>query len=175
MKTSNSVRALVTGASGAIGKAISLGLARAGFEIILVCRNKARGSQFTSEIKNSIPEARVSLELCDLSSPKSIFEMAERWPGKLGILVNNAAQCPRAREVTSEGYERQFATNILAYAAMSEAFENSLVEGSRIINVASYWAGGLDLTDLQFQKRRYNNDSAYRQSKQENRMLPSAY
>jgi NAD(P)-dependent dehydrogenase (short-subunit alcohol dehydrogenase family) len=40
-----------------------------------------------------------------------------------------------------------------------------------VVNVASYWAGDLDLDDLQFTRRRYNNNEAYRQSKQANRML----
>jgi NAD(P)-dependent dehydrogenase (short-subunit alcohol dehydrogenase family) len=41
--------------------------------------------------------------------------------------------------------------------------------------VASYWAGGLDLDDLQFRRRRYDNDAAYRQSKQADRMLTAAF
>ena len=46
---------------------------------------------------------------------------------------------------------------------------------SRIVNVASYWAGGLDLSDLEFRHRHYDNDTAYRQSKQANRMLTTAF
>jgi NAD(P)-dependent dehydrogenase (short-subunit alcohol dehydrogenase family) len=46
---------------------------------------------------------------------------------------------------------------------------------ARIINVASYWAGDLDLTDLEFKKRRYSNGTAYRQAKQANRMLTVAF
>jgi len=43
------------------------------------------------------------------------------------------------------------------------------------VNVASYWAGDLDLDDLQFKQRDYNNDTAYRQSKQADRMLTVAF
>ena len=46
---------------------------------------------------------------------------------------------------------------------------------ARIVNVASYWAGGLDLDDLEFKSRTYNNDAAYRQAKQANRMLSVAF
>jgi len=46
---------------------------------------------------------------------------------------------------------------------------------SRIINVASYWAGDMDIKDLEFVQRRYNNNSAYRQSKQADRMLTRAF
>jgi len=49
------------------------------------------------------------------------------------------------------------------------------VEDARIVNVASSWAGGLDISDLEFIKRKYDNDSSYRQSKQANRMLTVAF
>ncbi len=43
------------------------------------------------------------------------------------------------------------------------------------MNVASYWAGDLDLDDLEFKRRAYDNNTAYRQSKQANRMLTVAF
>jgi retinol dehydrogenase-13 len=42
------------------------------------------------------------------------------------------------------------------------------------VNVASYWAGDLELDDLEFRRRPYDNHAAYRQSKQANRMLTVA-
>lgn len=42
---------------------------------------------------------------------------------------------------------------------------------SRIINVASHFAGGLDIDDINFDKRNYNETLAYKQTKQANRML----
>jgi retinol dehydrogenase-13 len=46
---------------------------------------------------------------------------------------------------------------------------------SRVVNVASYWAGDLDLADLEFKRRRYDNNQAYRQSKQADRMLTVSF
>ena len=42
---------------------------------------------------------------------------------------------------------------------------------ARIVNVASNYAGDLDLNDLQFQTRKYDVTEAYKQSKQADRML----
>jgi retinol dehydrogenase 12 len=39
---------------------------------------------------------------------------------------------------------------------------------ARVVNVASYWAGGLDLNDLEFTRRSYDNDQAYRYSGPQN-------
>jgi NAD(P)-dependent dehydrogenase (short-subunit alcohol dehydrogenase family) len=44
-----------------------------------------------------------------------------------------------------------------------------------VVNVASYYAGDLDLDDLEFRRRPYDNRRAYRQSKQANRMLTVAF
>jgi retinol dehydrogenase 12 len=70
----------------------------------------------------------------------------------------------------------QFAANALGdfwmIQFLSEHFKS--VGTGCVINVASYWAGDLDPTDLEFKKRRYNNGTAYRQSKQADRMLTVA-
>jgi len=42
---------------------------------------------------------------------------------------------------------------------------------TRIVNVASQLAGDLDVKDMQFDSRKYDEMTAYRQSKQANRML----
>ncbi|PLW94238.1 MAG: retinol dehydrogenase, partial [Marinilabiliales bacterium] len=84
---------------------------------------------------------------------------------------------PRNREETPEGIEMQFATNVLGYFWMIQYFLPHLKKAfvSRIVNVASYWAGNLDLDDLEFNRRHYDNDTAYRQSKQADRMLTVAF
>jgi NAD(P)-dependent dehydrogenase (short-subunit alcohol dehydrogenase family) len=92
-------------------------------------------------------------------------------------LINNAACTPRTRQETPEGLEMQFATNVLGYFRLIDEFTDILKASApaRVVNVTSYWAGGLDLSDLEFTRRRYDNDQAYRQSKQADRMLSSAF
>lgn len=170
--------ALVTGATGAIGEAIALGLARQpGFRVVLAARNETRAVHVAARIKEETSNPRVSVELLDVSRRVSVLDLAGRWKGPLHVLVNNAAQCPRKRMLTPEGIEVQWATNVLGYFWMIEAFSNLLREcaPARVVNVASYWAGGLDLEDPEFQRRAYDNDAAYRQAKQANRMLTAAF
>jgi NAD(P)-dependent dehydrogenase (short-subunit alcohol dehydrogenase family) len=166
--------AIVTGATGAIGSAIARGIAaREQHAVVLVCRDEKKGGQAVSEITRATGNQHVRYELADLSSQASIQSLAERWHGPLHILVNNAAVTPRARQENPEGIELQFATNVLGYFWMTRAFSETLKASApaRVVDVASYWAGGLDLTDLEFTRRRYTNGVAYRQSKQANRML----
>lgn len=171
--------AMVTGATGAIGKAIAWQIAADDLQgrVVLLCRDEQKGRAAVAEIRRATGNEKVWYELADLSRKASIEALAERWTGRLDILVNNAAATPRQREETPEGIERQFATNVLGYFWMTRAFGDLLQRSapSRVINVASYWAGDLDLDDLEFKRRPYDNNRAYRQSKQANRMLTVAF
>ncbi len=177
MKQSERLVALVTGGTGAIGKAIARQLAvEHGFEVVITARDESKARRTTDEI-GRVPGADLfRYELVELSSRESIYALAERWRGSLHVLINNAGATPRHRLQTPEGIELQFATNVLGYFWMTMAFSDILKRSApaRIINVASYWAGDLDLADLEFKRRRYDNGIAYRQSKQANRMLTVA-
>jgi retinol dehydrogenase-13 len=169
---------LVTGATGAIGKAIAQKLAtNQDAEVVLVCRNPDKAKHVVDEIIHSSNNPKVRFELADLSRHTEICNLVARWTGPLHVLVNNAAITPRSRQETPEGIEQQFATNVLGYFWLIDEFTDILKASapSRIVNVASYWAGGLEINDLEFIQRSYDNDKAYRQSKQANRMLSAAF
>ena len=172
---------IVTGANGAIGKAISRQCALKGYEVIMVCRNAQKAEAAKNEVILKVANPRVSVEIADLSRLSEIKELAARIKKPVYALINNAAATPLKRIETPEGLEIQFATNILNYYWMSLAFHDHLKKGvstfneARIVNVASFWAGDLELHDLQFKRRHYNNNTAYRQSKQAERMLTVAF
>ncbi len=169
---------MVTGASGAIGEAIARQIAAtAGHEVVLVGRHEGRITAAAARIRAATGNKDVRHELVDLSRQAEVTALRARWRGPLHVLVNNAAETPRRRQETPEGIERQFASNVLGYYWMMTAFADLLRASApaRVVNVASYWAGGLDLDDLQFRRRPYDNDSAYRQSKQADRMLTVAF
>ena len=174
--------ALVTGATGAIGEAIARGIAaKPGYEVVLLARDQAKAERAVASIKRATGNEQVRYVLADLSRQAEIEALAEAWEGPLHVLVNNAGATPREREETPEGIEKQFATNVLGYFWMTRAFSPILKESARedaparVVNVASYYAGDLELDDLEFEQRPYDNTAAYRQSKQANRMLTVAF
>jgi NAD(P)-dependent dehydrogenase (short-subunit alcohol dehydrogenase family) len=170
--------ALVTGATGAIGKAIALEIAQqADYQVVLLCRDAYKAAKAVSEIIARSGNQQVGFEVVDVSSQVSINALAQRLQSPVHVLVNNAAATSRQRRETAAGIELQFATNVLGYFWLTRALAEQLRSGSpaRVVNVASYWAGDLDLDDLEFSSRRYNNNTAYRQSKQANRMLTVAF
>jgi len=169
---------LITGATGAIGQAIARQIVtKPSYEVVLACRNEEKARQAVREIIQATGNDRVRYEIVDVSRQSSIQALAEHWQGALHVLINNAALTPRSRQETPEGIELQFATNVLGYFWMIQAFEAHLKQSApaRVVNVASNYAGDLDLTDLEFKHRRYSNGTAYRQSKQANRMLTVAF
>lgn len=169
--------AIVTGATGAIGAAIARQMAQKGFSVTLIVRDETKARNLISEIIRTTGNEHIDFVVADISRKIEIQKIAEVWNKPLHVLINNAAATPRSREETPEGIEMQFATNVLGYYWMIQHFLPFLKTGApaRIVNVASYWAGDLDLDDLECKKRSYNNDAIYRQTKQADRMLSVAF
>ncbi len=168
---------IVTGAYGAIGKAIARGMAEQGYQLSLVGRDEAALNDCCRDLIRQTGNKHISWMQADLSKKQEVKALAAQWRGPLHVLINNAATTPRTRQETPQGIELQFATNVLGYFWMMQYFAPYMqgLDNARIVNVASYWAGDLDMEDLEFKRRRYDNDTAYRQSKQANRMLTVAF
>ncbi|MCX6276478.1 MAG: SDR family NAD(P)-dependent oxidoreductase [Bacteroidetes bacterium] len=169
--------AIVTGGYGAIGKAIAGGLALNGYRVCLVGRDLSLLQKAQTDLIKQTANKDIFVEQVDLSLHQQILEFSQRWKEPLHLLINNAATAPKRRTETSEGIETQWATNVLGYVWMIRYF-NPFMQNqpdARIVNVASYWAGGLDMSDIEFRSRFYDNNTAYRQAKQANRMLSAAF
>lgn len=167
--------AIITGAYGAIGSGITEEMAKAGFNLILIGRDEVRLEQLFTEVQSAFKNIEVQFFAVDLSRETEIVKFTKQLSDPVDVLINNAATCPRRRIETPEGIEMQFAANVLGYYWMMMYCSQKMKPGSRIVNVASYWAGGLDLSDVEYRKRPYNNDAAYRQSKQADRMLSTYF
>jgi NAD(P)-dependent dehydrogenase (short-subunit alcohol dehydrogenase family) len=176
-RNNSSKTAAITGATGAIGEAIATQLALLHYKVILITRNPEKTEAVIKRISAKTKNLDLSYQIADLSREADVKAIADQWRGELHILINNAAAVPVQRLETPEGIEMQFATNVLGYFWMTRYISPVIADsgGGRIINVASYWSGSFDITDLEFKARAYNNHDAYRQSKQANRMLTPVF
>ena len=167
---------LVTGANAGIGFEIGKGLARAGSRVVLACRDRIKGEAARSAIAKETNNPGVELLVVDLASQRSIRaaarEFGERHPA-LEVLVNNAGVGLKSRQEGPDGIELTFATNVLGYHLLTMLLLDPLrrAAAARVVNVASKYAFGLDLDDVEFRRRPYDPVTAYTQSKQANRML----
>lgn len=83
--------AVVTGASEGIGRAIALGLAEAGADVIISSRREEKLKEVKSEIEKMGRRAEVCLlDICRLSDIKNLKDFILERFGKVDILVNNA-------------------------------------------------------------------------------------
>ncbi len=166
---------VVTGPTSGIGRAIALELGARGAVVVLACRNVAKGQQVADEIVRCGGPVPSVLHL-DTASQQSIAAFALAYGERhtrLDALVNNAGVSYSERRTTADGIELTLATNVLGYQYLSLAMLGRLKASapSRVVNVASAFAGHLDVDDLQFTRRPYDGLQAYRQSKACNRLL----
>jgi NAD(P)-dependent dehydrogenase (short-subunit alcohol dehydrogenase family) len=172
--------ALVTGATGGIGKEIARGLVRAGAIVMIGGRDPGRGeaarAELAAEPAPGGTRASVALMRLDVADQASIHTFgrafAERYSA-LHLLVNNAGAWFTDRRVSPDGVELTFATNVLGPHLLTEVLLDRLRAAgrARVVNIVSGIAGSYDATDLQFERRPYQGYRAYAQSKQALRML----
>jgi len=162
--------ALVTGATGGIGKEIARGLAKAGGRVIIGARNADKGAAVREEIVKDAAGAQVEVRRLDVSSQASIRAFVERFDvEQLDILVNNAGAWFSDRRQSVDGYELTFATNVLGPHLLTKLLLPKL--RGRIVNIVSGLAANYDAGDLMFDTRKYDGFKVYAQSKQALRML----
>ncbi len=167
--------AIVTGATGGIGKEIARGLARMGATLVATARNPSKGEEVLSELRRDAKKPEnVSMMALDVSSIASVKSFVEDFFAKhdaLDILVNNAGAWFSDRRESKEGHELTFATNVIGPYLLTKLLADRLHEGSRVVNVVSSINGNYDVSDLEWAKRKFDGFKVYAQSKQALRML----
>lgn len=164
-------RCLVTGANTGIGKATAVELARLGAEVVLVCRNEAKGQEAKKEIIHRTGNEKVDLMLCDSAKFKSVRQLVHDIQDRfehLDVLINNAAIFVTKFIYTEDTYEMQFQVNHLAPFLLTNLLLDLLKKSasSRIVNVASdaHFSGKIHFENLALSDG-YHGMKAYRQSK----------
>jgi len=138
-------RVLITGANSGIGYETALELARNGAEIILPARSLKKANNAIARICSQVPSAKITPAILDLASLASVRAftawVSKNFPGQsLDLLINNAGvMAVPQRELTVDGYERQFATNYLGPFLLTALLYPHLKpqRGTRIVTVSS--------------------------------------
>lgn len=135
-------RALVTGSSQGIGRAIARGLAEHGASVVLNGRDRARLDAAASELAGA--GYAVSVAAFDVTIAQDVRDgvaMAERTIGAIDILVNNAGMQFRAplEEFPIERWDELLRTNISSAFYVGQAVAKQMIARGRgkIINIAS--------------------------------------
>ena len=167
---------IITGSNKGIGKEATKQIAKLGAKVYMACRSLDSANQAREEIVNETKNQNVFVKHLDLASVDSIINFAEQFKkeeSKLDVLINNAGLWTKIKKLTDINVEQTFAVNVIGHQLLTQLLLDELKNAtpSRIINTASHFAGGIDIDDINFDKRNYNETLAYKQTKQANRML----
>lgn len=164
--------AIITGATSGLGKEATRVLAGKNASVIMAVRNVEKGENVRNEIMNEFTNAEVivrELDLTSLESIKTFTGIIVKDFDRLDILINNAGimMCPYSK--TKDGFEIQMGTNHFGHFALTGHLMPLLkkTKDSRIVATSSvgHRMGNIDFSDINWEKRKYNTQKAYGDSK----------
>lgn len=165
-------RAIVTGGASGIGVETARALAAVGAEVTLAVRDRAAGQAAARDITATTGNQRVHVAPLDLADQNSVTEFVTSWGGPLHILINNAGIMGPPLTRTPQGWELHFATNHLGHFALTTGLHSALATGgdARVVSVSSsrHRLSPVVFDDIHFERRPYDAQTAYGQSKTAN-------
>jgi NADP-dependent 3-hydroxy acid dehydrogenase YdfG len=148
-------KAVITGTTKGIGKAITLKFAEHGFDVAICARTAKEVKAFKDFLNIKFPKINVLAVACDVSDKKQVEyfgdEIINQW-GKVDVLVNNAGNfLPGSVYNEKEGtLETLIETNLYSAYRLTRHLINGFIKqkGGHIFNLCSvasikaYKAGG---------------------------------
>jgi len=134
--------AVVTGGTSGIGRALSLGLADAGANVIATARRQQQVDETAAEIEaRGRKTLRLPSDVGDRASLEALLAAALQTFGKIDILVNCAGIIKRrpTLEVTEEEWNGIINTNLTGTLRACQVFGKHMIDNGygRIINISS--------------------------------------
>jgi len=134
--------AVIIGGTSGIGRALSLGLAEAGADVIAVARRQQQVDETAVEIeargRNTL---RLTADVCDRASLEALLAAALAAFGKVDILINCAGRIKRTPTLTvpEDEWNAIIDTNLTGTLRASQIFGKHMLERGygRIVNIAS--------------------------------------
>ncbi len=162
---------VVTGGTSGLGRAAASAIAALGAQICIVGRDAERTERARREL-SAAAGSTVEADLADLSSLAETAAFAARFAerhDRLDVLVLNAGALTHAYQVTDEGIELTFATQVLSPFVLVRALRPLLEAAapSRVILVASggMYTEPLDVAALDSGPAAYDGTKAYARCK----------
>ena len=179
---------VITGANSGIGFATARALAERKAKVIFVCRNSAKATRAIQYLMDELSEDSPTPELvvADLSDLESVQEAAVTLSlqnEQIHGIIQNAGNGIHTRTLNAQGFEEMFCTHVLGPVTLNEALlpqlrtSNTPDNPGRVIWVSSggMYTSGLQLDDLQWEKRPYDWLKVYAENKRAQVALAEAY
>lgn len=165
--------AIVTGANSGLGFETTVGLAGAGAEVILACRDRAKTEAAMGLMREQVPGGVLKFMALDLGDLDSVGAFAKNFSAehaRLDLLCNNAGVMALPLRRTRQGFEMQIGTNHLGHFALTGLLLPKLktTTGARVVTTSSGFhkrCKGVRFDDLNWNQGSYDKWAAYDQSK----------
>lgn len=163
--------AVITGSTSGVGLSAAKHLAKGGANLVLVARSAEKAERVKKEILSE-HSVRIDIVIGDFSDLDEVRKVADeilkKCP-KIDVLIQSAGLHSTKRMLTKEGFETVFCVNHLAAFLLNFLLLDRMKESapSRIILVNSegHRFNGLNLKDLNWEKRIYRGLKSYGASK----------
>jgi retinol dehydrogenase-13 len=162
---------IVSGSTSGVGLSAIRRFARDGAHIVMVCRDHAKAEVIREELVSRfhIPVDIIHADFSDLGSVRqAAAEILKAYP-RIDLLVNSVGLHSTTRILTPAGFELVFCVNHLAPFLFTSLLLERLKQSApaRIIQVNSegHRFGGLNINDLNWEKRLYMGLRSYGASK----------
>ncbi|MGP3535495.1 oxidoreductase [Microbacterium sp. RD1] len=152
--------AIITGGNSGLGFATASALAARGARVILASRDEGKAASAAAAIGD-----RAHARHLDLASLASVRDFAAGIDEPVDYLVNNAGAMSATRELTVDGFERQFGVNHLGHFALTNLLLDRLTGRVVTLTSSAHRSASINMDDLQWERRAYSPFGAYGQSK----------
>ena len=163
---------LITGANAGLGYAAAEGLAKLGAILHLVARNPERGEIARQHLIKATGNSQIRLEIADVSDLDAVRAFASHFlaeTDRLDVLIHNAGVLLPERQVSADGIEMTWATNIIGPFLLTALLEECLIDSApaRLLFVSSggMYTQRLMLDDWHSEKDNFDGVRTYAQTK----------
>jgi len=162
---------VITGATSGVGKAAAFQLSTCNTKLILLSRNKTKGSAIVRAIRERGGEEKADFIQADISNLEDVLGAARHIKNnykRIDILINNAGSRFNTFLESAQGIDLTFATNHLGHFLLTQKLLDliALSPDGRIINISSSAHCGYT-ADFDYIRERmgYDRKAAYGRSK----------
>ena len=132
---------VITGASRGLGRAMALGFAEAGADVVVSSRKLDECEKVAAEVRAFGRRAlAVACHVGDWDQCAALIEAAVAEFGRIDVLVNNAGIAPvppSLKDVSSDLFDKTIAVNLKGPLRLTALAADHMAPGSSVINISS--------------------------------------
>jgi len=134
---------VITGANSGIGFHAAKTLGEKGADVVLACRRLDAAKQAAVRIDEVAPGKATPMHL-DLEDLESVKDFVKAAPKRIDVLINNAGIMMVPRRISPQGFESQWAINVVGHAQLTRLLLPHIRDRFVTISSIAHLSGTID-------------------------------